>query len=67
MLGINNNTVNRYAPNGTLIYDPNYRLGHLEVRRQQVLRRIDEILDGRTLEELTPEESEQVEELRQLL
>ena len=67
MLGINNNTVNRYAPNGTLIHDPNYRLGQLEVRRQQVLRRIDEILHGRTLEELTPEESEQVEELRQLL
>ena len=67
MLGINNNTVNRYAPNGTLIHDPNYRLGHLEVRRQQVLQRIDEILHGRTLEELTPEESEQVEELRQLL
>jgi len=67
MLGINNNTVNRYAPNGTLIYDPNYRLGQLEVRRQKVLRRIDEILDGRTLEELTPEESEQVNKLRQLL
>ena len=67
MLGINNNTVNRYATNRTLIHDPNYRLGQLEVRRQQVLRRINEILDGRTLEDLTPEESERILQLRQLL
>jgi len=67
MLGINNNTVNRYATNRTLIHDPNYRLGQLEVRRQQVLRRIDEILDGRTIEELTPEDRQLIEQLRQLL
>jgi hypothetical protein len=67
MLGINNNTVNRYAKNRTLVHDPNYRLGQLEVRRQQVLRDIDEILDGRSIEELMPEERERVLKLRQLL
>jgi len=67
MLGINNNTVNRYAKNRTLVHDPNYRLWQLEVRRQQVLRDIDEILDGRSIEELMPEERERVLKLRQLL
>jgi hypothetical protein len=67
MIGINNNTVNRYSKNGKLYKEPNYRLGHLELRREQILQEIDEILDGRLIDQLNPEERERIYKLRRLL
>jgi hypothetical protein len=67
MGAIDNNTVNRYEKNGALSHAANYRAAHIEIRRQKILRRINRILQGRTIEELTPEDRQLIEQLRQLL
>jgi len=65
--GINSNSIYRYAKSGGLVNPNNYRAEHIGRSRADISQEIDNIMRGRTLDELAPEIQNHVRYLLSLL
>ena len=66
-LGINSNSIYRYAKSGGLVNPHNYRAEHLGRTREDITREIEILLRGRRLEDISEEEQYAVRYLMSLL